>query len=87
MRNSTQTPNGRAGASRPSNTQVLLQPVWRFYPHARTSAAIALDPREAAWVLEHGATIDGERYTASLKGWSTTPDLEGRITVRLDPAE
>ena len=63
----------------------FLQPIWRFYPHAKTTASIALDPREAEWVLKHGATIDGEPFRASLKGWSTEPDLEGRITVRLDP--
>jgi hypothetical protein len=61
-----------------------LTPVWRFYPYTKTTASIALDPREAEYVLEHGATIDGEPFAASLKGWSTEPDLEGRITVRLE---
>ena len=47
--------------------------------------ALALDPREAEFVLERGwALLDGERYRVSIKGLDGKPDKLGMVTVRLE---
>lgn len=58
--------------------------VWRGLPNHTTGiCAIALDPREARFVLDRGwGTVDGERYTTSQpEGWAI--DMDGRVMVRL----
>ena len=57
--------------------------VWRGVPNGTGVGIIALDPREAAWVLEHGCTIDGERWSATAAGWSPLAQSDGRVVVRL----
>jgi hypothetical protein len=61
-----------------------LRPIWRGYLNGTGVGTIGLDPREAAWVLVHGADLDGKRFRASLKGWDGVPDKDGRVTVRLE---
>ena len=61
-----------------------LRPIWRGYLNGNGVGTLALDPREAKWVLEHGATLDGVRYRCSLKGWPGTVEKDGRVTVRLE---
>lgn len=61
-----------------------LRPIWRGEPnHGSGVAAIALDPREAEHVLEHGCLLDGETFTASLEGFRGVPEGDGRISVRI----
>lgn len=65
-----------------------LIPVWRHeIETVGRPGAIGLDPREALFVLYHGATINGHRYEASLDGWGPLPQMDGRVTVRLNPAD
>jgi hypothetical protein len=47
---------------------------------------IALDPREAAHVVEHGCTIDGEPWNADHGDFAPLPQGDGRVVVRLERA-
>ena len=62
-----------------------LRPIWRAYMNGNGVGVLALDPREADWVLEHGATLDGIRYRC-LHGTPgmETPEKDGRVAVRLE---
>lgn len=61
-----------------------LRPIWRCLPNGNGVGALALDPEEAAFVLERGfALLDGERWRVNLDGSDTHADLEGRILVRI----
>lgn len=62
-----------------------LEPVWRLRPDRPGPCALALDPREACYVLANGATLDGVTYTASFAGWDGMVQPDGRVTVRLNP--
>lgn len=64
-----------------------LTPVWRLRPDKPGPAAIALDPREACFVVANGATLDGVTYEASFDGWDGTIQADGRVTVRLNPVQ
>lgn len=67
-----------------------LVPITRLSPSHRSNVmTVALDPREAAFVLDRGwATIDGVRWRVTLNGWDGLPQSDGRVVVRLDlPAE
>lgn len=60
-------------------------PVWRGVPNGNGVGTVALDPREAAHVLEHGCTIDDERW--NVRPWGDgTVQRDGRIVVRLERA-
>jgi hypothetical protein len=63
--------------------------LWRLEPaHGTGVAVIALDPDEARFVLERGyGLLDGERWRASLDGWHGRPDMDGRVSVRLERAK
>jgi hypothetical protein len=44
---------------------------------------MALDPREAEFVLARGyAILDGARWNVSTEGWGDDLDDEGRLTIR-----
>lgn len=62
-----------------------LAPVWRLRPDRPGPGALALDPREACYVVAHGCTLDGISYTASFQGWDGITQPDGRVTVRIDP--
>lgn len=64
-----------------------LIPIWRYEPVRPGPAAIALDPREACWVIANGCTLDGVEYRASFDGWDGRVQPDGRVTVRIDPIE
>jgi hypothetical protein len=64
-----------------------LPAIWRGNPNGTGIGVIALDPREAAYVLEHGCTIDGERWTASRGGFQPTAQQDGRVVLRLTKQE
>ena len=64
-----------------------LTPVWRLRPDRPGPASIALDPREACFVVANGATIDGISYEASFDGWGGEVQTDGRVVVRLNPVE
>lgn len=64
-----------------------LSPVWMLEPFRPGPCAIALDPREACFVVANGCTLDGIRYRASFKGWDGEVGEDGRVVVRLDPVE
>ncbi len=61
-----------------------LAPVFRCEPSIdRGVFTIALDPSEAAFVLERGcATLDGIRYRMSLYGLDGRIEGDGRVAVR-----
>lgn len=67
----------------------FLRPLWRCEPnHGSGVFAIALDPKEAAFVLDRGwATLDGVRYRVNLYGCSGDIDGDGRIMVRCEIAD
>lgn len=50
---------------------------------------VALDPREAEFVLARGwGRVDGVRWRVSLEGWTGKVENDGRVTVRCDnPSE
>lgn len=58
-------------------------PIWRANPNGTGVGTIALDPREADYVLEHGCTIDGEAWAASRGAWGPEPQTDGRVTIRI----
>jgi len=62
-----------------------LTPVWRLRPDRPGPAALALDPREACYVVANGCTLDGIAYTATFTGWDGITQPDGRVTVRLEP--
>lgn len=65
-----------------------LTPIYRFEPVRPSQPfAIALDPREACYVIANGATLDGHRYRCSFDGWDGTVGPDGRVVVRCDPEE
>ena len=62
---------GVIGMSLPDDYQ---RPIWRCYMNGTGVGALALDPREAEFVLERGwAVLDGKRYRVSLEGWDGKP--------------
>ena len=65
-----------------------LAPLWRLQPnHERHVFVLALDPREAGFVLGRGwATLDGERYLPSLDGWDGMIGKDGRVSLRFERA-
>jgi len=63
-----------------------VRPVWRLRPERHGIAVIALDPREALWVLANGCTLDGHQYHASLEDDGRVQG-DGRVQVRIVPAE
>lgn len=65
-----------------------LSPVWRCEPnHGSGVFTVALDPREAAFVLDRGwASLDEIKYRVSLKGCTGNVDSDGRIMVRCEIA-
>jgi hypothetical protein len=69
----------------PNLPQDHLKPIWRLRPDRPGPCALALDPREACFVLANGATLDGITYTASFEGWDGIVEADGRVTVRLNP--
>lgn len=66
-----------------------LKPIWRCTPnHSSGIFTIALDPREAAFVLERGwATLDDIRYKVTLEGCDGKVQGDGRIMVRCNVAD
>lgn len=82
----TPTPAPRADGI-PAESRGYLQPIWRYEPARPGPAAIALDPREACWVIANGCTLDGVTYRASFDGWDGRVQPDGRVTVRIDPVE
>ena len=58
------------------------RPLWRGEPNGNGVGVIAVDPREAEHVLEHGATLDGHPCRVELVD-SMTPDLDGRVWLRV----
>ena len=64
-----------------------LAPVWRLRPDRPGPCALALDPREACYVIANGAKLDGISYTATFDGWDGAVETDGRVTVRLNPVE
>lgn len=64
-----------------------LEPVWRLRPDRPGPAAIALDPREACYVVANGAVLDGVTYEASFDGWDGAIQVDGRVVVRLNPVQ
>lgn len=67
----------------------VLQPIWLMEIEAPRygPGAIALDPREACYVLANGAELDGRRFVASFEGWDGRVRPDGRVVLRLDPVE
>ena len=63
-----------------------LRPIWRGYLNGNGVGTIALDPREAKWVLAHGCLLDGVRYRCSLQGFDGALEKDGRVTVRIEAA-
>ena len=62
-----------------------LRPIFRQRPGNGGVFTIALDPREAAFVLGRGwATLDGVRYHVSLDGCDGVVDMDGRVMIRCD---
>jgi hypothetical protein len=62
-----------------------LRPIFRQRPGNGGVFTIALDPREAEFVLERGwATLDGVRYKASTDGCGDELDWDGRRMIRCD---
>lgn len=60
-----------------------LCPIWRREATLNGVASIALDPREAEFVLERGfALLDGEVWTTSLD-WDGIVEGDGRVAVRI----
>jgi hypothetical protein len=61
-----------------------LPPVFRCEPSIdRGIFTIALDPREAEFVLERGwVTLDGIRYRVNLYGLDGQVEGDGRVVVR-----
>jgi hypothetical protein len=60
-----------------------LCPIWRREPAVNGVGSIALDPREARFVLERGwALLDGEKWTTSLD-WDGIVEGDGRVSVRI----
>jgi hypothetical protein len=65
-----------------------LSPRMYFEPQkSGASFAIALDPREACWVIANGTNVDGRRYRVSFDGWDGRVGHDGRVVVRCDPLE
>lgn len=65
-----------------------LIPIWRCQPnHGSGTFTIALDPREAAFVLERGwAKLDGIRYRTNTEGCDPNVQSDGRIMIRCEIA-
>lgn len=60
-----------------------LCPLWRREATTNGVASIALDPREASFVLERGfALLDGEVWKTSLD-WGGIVEGDGRVSVRI----
>jgi hypothetical protein len=62
-----------------------LPPIWRCRPERPGVAVIALDPREALYVLANGCTLNDEPYAASLEGCDGRVQGDGRVAVRITP--
>ena len=61
----------------------MLSPIWRCVPNGTGVGAVALDPDEAAFVLERGyAVIDGERWRCI--PISDVVEGDGRVPVRIE---
>jgi hypothetical protein len=60
-----------------------LSPIWRRMPTVTGVASMALDPREAQFVVERGwAVLDGVKWRATL-AWDGSVESDGRVDVRL----
>ena len=67
---------------RPALVDDYLRPILRGGP-GNGLIIVGCDPREAAFILEHGCRIDGAFYAADLGAFSGLVDGDGRITLRL----
>jgi hypothetical protein len=64
-----------------------LSPIWRRMPTVTGVASMALDPREAEFVVGRGwAVLDGEKWRATL-AWDGIVESDGRVDVRLARVE
>lgn len=61
-----------------------LPPLWRREPNGTGVGSIALDPREAEYVVGRGwAKLNGELFKV-LYDWDAIVEGDGRVSVRIE---
>ena len=60
-----------------------LLPLWRGVPNGTGVGTVAVDPREAEFVLAHGLKIDGDHWRVVRGGFPALPGGDGRVTLRV----